>query len=236
MAGVRLNKYLAECGICSRRAADRLIQEGQVTIDGRTAQMGEQVTGREKIAVNGKPVAGKQESVLLLYHKPEGVVCTEKDPHAQRTIATQIRYPVRVTYAGRLDKDSSGLLLMTNDGDLIEEMMRGSNGHEKEYIVRVDKNLTPSFLEKMGQGVYLKELDRTTRPCEISKIGARTFSIVLTQGLNRQIRRMCETLGYGVISLKRVRVVNLLLGDLRPGEYREASPQEIAELHRSLRN
>lgn len=236
MAGVRLNKYLAECGICSRRAADRLIQEGKVTIDGRTAQMGEQVTGREKIAVNGKPVAGKQESVLLLYHKPEGVVCTEKDPHAQRTIATQIRYPVRVTYAGRLDKDSSGLLLMTNDGDLIEEMMRGSNGHEKEYIVRVDKNLTPSFLEKMGQGVYLKELDRTTRPCEISKIGARTFSIVLTQGLNRQIRRMCETLGYGVISLKRVRVVNLLLGDLRPGEYREASPQEIAELHRSLRN
>lgn len=236
MAGVRLNKYLAECGICSRRAADRLIQEGKVTIDGRTAQMGEQVTGREKIAVNGKLVAGKQESVLLLYHKPEGVVCTEKDPHAQRTIATQIRYPVRVTYAGRLDKDSSGLLLMTNDGDLIEEMMRGSNGHEKEYIVRVDKNLTPSFLEKMGQGVYLKELDRTTRPCEISKIGARTFSIVLTQGLNRQIRRMCETLGYGVISLKRVRVVNLLLGDLRPGEYREASPQEIAELHRSLRN
>lgn len=235
MAGIRLNKYLAECGICSRREGDRLIDEGRVCVDGEVAQMGQQIQGTETITVNGKVIRGKNETVVLLYHKPVGVVCTEKDPHAKRTIATEIKYPVRVTYAGRLDKDSQGLLLLTNDGDLIEEMMRGANGHEKEYVVKVDKNITPQFLQKMETGIYLKDLEITTRECKIEKIGERTFRIILTQGLNRQIRRMCQALGYQVLSLKRERIVNLVLGNLPVGTYREATVEEIRELRGALK-
>lgn len=236
MERVRLNKFLAECGVCSRREADRLIEAGRVTVDGHMAQTGQSVEENQSILVDGKAVAGKNRKVVLLYHKPFGVVCTEKDPHAKRILTDEVKYPVRVTYAGRLDKDSQGLLILTNDGELIEEMMRGANGHEKEYLVRVNRKLTREFLERMSAGVYLKELDVKTRACRVEQTGENTFRIVLTQGLNRQIRRMCGALNYEVVRLKRVRVVNLELGDLKPGEYREATDREMRELMAALRD
>ena len=159
------------------------------------------------------------------------MTCTEKDPHAKRKIGDVFHYPVRVTYAGRLDKDSEGLLIMTNDGDLINRMMRGANGHEKEYIVKVDKELTQDFRTNMEQGIFLPELEQRTRPCKVMVEGKYTFRIVLTQGLNRQIRRMCEVLGYQVMSLKRVRVVNVMLGNLKPGDYRELTVEERKVLY-----
>lgn len=227
----RLNKYLASCGICSRRDADRLIQEGRVTVNGKKAEMGMQVSGSEKILVNGKPVHGKNEKVVLAYYKPVGVTCTEKDRFADKKITDMVKFPVRVTYAGRLDKDSEGLILLTNDGDLIDTMMRGSAGHEKEYVVKVNKEITDEFLEKMGKGVFLAELNITTRPCKVEKIGKFTFKIVLTQGVNRQIRRMAKELGYQVIAIKRIRVVNILLADLKPGQYRQISGEELQVLY-----
>lgn len=232
---MRLNKFLASRGICSRREADRLIESGSVTVNGSPAQMGMLVDGSEEIICEGKKVGEEQKKVVLLYHKPAGVTCTQRDAHAKRTIATEIDYPVRVTYAGRLDKESEGLLLLTNDGDLIEEMMRGANGHEKEYEVWVNRPIQASDLKEMAGGVYLEELDVTTRPCEVRKTGEKSFRIVLTQGLNRQIRRMCETLGYRVVHLVRYRVVNLELGDLPKGQYREATAQEVDGLWKALR-
>ena len=231
----RLNKYLASCGVCSRRDADKLIEDGLVLVNGMPAQMGMMVDGTEEIFCRGRKVSGQEKKVLLLYHKPAGVTCTEKDDHAERTIRTEVKYPVRVTYAGRLDKESKGLLLLTNDGDLIEEMMRGANGHEKEYAVRVNKPILASDLKKMADGLYLEDLDVTTRPCRTKKTGDRTFRITLTQGLNRQIRRMCEALGYRVVNLIRLRVVNLELGDLPEGKWREASDEEISALWEALR-
>jgi 23S rRNA pseudouridine2604 synthase len=233
--GIRLNKYMAQAGLCSRREADRYIDAGQVYINGQKAQMGQLVYHGDKVTIGSKQLRNAEEKVVLAWYKPIGVTCTEKDPHAKRKIGDVFRYPVRVTYAGRLDKDSEGLLIMTNDGDLINRMMRGSNGHEKEYIVKVDKELTEEFCLSMQQGVYLAELDRTTRPCDVSIEGKYTFRIILTQGLNRQIRRMCETLGYQVKSLKRIRVVNVKLGDLKPGEYREVTGAELKELYASCR-
>ncbi|MBP5282127.1 MAG: rRNA pseudouridine synthase [Lachnospiraceae bacterium] len=232
---MRLNKYLASCGICSRRDADKLIESGAVLVDGLPAQMGMLVDGSEEIYCNGKRVTGQEKKVVLLYNKPAGVTCTEKDSHAERTIATEVDYPIRVTYAGRLDKESKGLLLLTNDGDLIEEMMRGANGHEKEYAVRVNKPIAASDLKKLSDGIYLEDLDVTTKPCRTRKTGENTFRIILTQGLNRQIRRMCEAVGYRVVHLIRVRVVNLELGDLEEGKYREATPEEVAKLWEALR-
>ena len=229
--GIRLNKYMAQAGLCSRREADRYIDAGQVYINGQKAQMGQLVYSGDKVTIGSKQLRNAEEEVVLAWYKPIGVTCTEKDPHAKRKIGDVFRYPVRVTYAGRLDKDSEGLLIMTNDGDLINRMMRGANGHEKEYVVKVDKELTEDFCHLMQQGVYLSELERTTRPCEVSIEGKYTFRIILTQGLNRQIRRMCETLGYQVKSLKRVRVVNVELGSLKPGEYREVTGAELKELY-----
>lgn len=232
---VRLNKYLAQCGVCSRRDADKLIESGKVFVNGQAAQMGQQVGPHDRVQV-GKKIFGAQDAVMqrkvvLAYNKPIGVTCTERDVHAEKKITDMIHYPVRVTYAGRLDKDSEGLLLLTNDGDLIDAMMRGANGHEKEYFVKVNKEITDVFLSKMAQGVYLKELETQTRPCEVKKIGKYTFQIILTQGLNRQIRRMCRELGFKVTELKRIRVMNVQLGDLKPGAYRELSAQECAVLY-----
>ena len=229
---VRLNKYLAHAGICSRREADRLIESGRVLVNGIVPSTGSQVCEKDTITVDGKVVQGREKRVVLAYYKPVGITCTERDPHAKKTIAQAVKHPIRVTYAGRLDQDSEGLLLLTNDGDLIQGMMRGANRHEKEYIVKTDKEVAESFLDQMGQGIFLKELGQTTRPCTVEKIGKYTFRIVLTQGLNRQIRRMCEACGYRVRSLKRIRVMHVLLEDLKPGEYRELGQEDIDRLYR----
>ena len=229
--GTRLNKYMAQSGLCSRREADRYIEAGQVYINGMKAEMGQQVYPGDKVTIGAKELRDAARKVVLAWYKPVGITCTEKDPHARRKISDVFKYPVRVTYAGRLDKDSEGLLIMTNDGDLIQSMMRGANGHEKEYVVKVDKELTEEFKQSMQAGLYLPELERTTRPCKVTIEGKYTFRIVLTQGLNRQIRRMCEALGYRVKSLKRVRVVNVELGSLKLGEYRELTVEEQKSLY-----
>ena len=228
--GIRLNKYLAECGVCSRRDADELIASGAVTVNGKAALMGQRIRTSDIVAVSGRQI-GRESKVVLAFYKPVGVTCTERDTHAAKKVTDMIRCDKRVTYAGRLDKDSEGLLIMTNDGDLIDAMMRGANGHEKEYVVKVDRELTDDFPDQMRKGVFLKELDVTTRPCEAALMGKYTFRIILTQGLNRQIRRMCETLGYRVKSLKRVRVMNITLGDLKPGEYRQLEAGERDALY-----
>lgn len=232
---IRLNKYLAHCGVCSRRDADRLIEQGKVSVNGRTAQPGQQVSGQDDIVVSGEKIRKNKKTVVLAFYKPVGVTCTERDAHAERMIADIVKYPVRVTYAGRLDKDSEGLLLLTNDGDLIQGMMRGANFHEKEYNVRVNKEITPEFLKKMAEGIYLKDLELTTRECIIKQKGKYSFDIILTQGLNRQIKRMCEACGYRVRSLKRTRVMHITLGDLKPGEYYELPDEEIERLYRDCR-
>lgn len=228
---VRINKYLADCGICSRREADKYIDSGKVKINGQVAKSGMQVDDKDIVEFAGKQIRSLESKVVLAYYKPIGVTCTEKDKHAEKTIVDAIKYPVRLTYAGRLDKDSEGLIIMTNDGELINNMMRGANRHEKEYIVKVDRTINPEFVEKMSKGVFLKDLSQTTRPCEVEIIGKNTFKIILTQGLNRQIRRMCHTLGYNVKSLKRIRVVNIELKNIRSGEYREIKGEELRNLY-----
>ena len=232
MEQIRLNKYLAHCGICSRRDADRLIEQGAVTVNGSIAKTGQTVTMTDKVAVSGKPVHAVNETVVLAFYKPVGVTCTERDAHAEKKISDMIHYPIRVTYAGRLDKDSEGLILLTNDGDLIQGMMRGENRHEKEYQVKVDKEITPDFLFKMSNGIYLEELNLRTRECKLEKTGKFTFRIILTQGVNKQIRRMCAACGYQVKSLKRIRVMHIVLGNLKPGEYFELSQEDVQRLYR----
>lgn len=231
MEQMRLNKFLAHSGVCSRRDADRLIEQGAVFVNGVMAKTGQTVNEADQVTVSGKTVKKSDRTVVLAFYKPLGVTCSERDPHAEKLIYDIIRYPIRVTYAGRLDRASEGLLLLTNDGNLIQAMMRGANGHEKEYLVKVDKEITPDFLLKMSDGIYLKELDIKTRRCELEKIGKYTFRIVLTQGVNKQIRRMCNACGYQVRSLKRVRVMHITLGSLKPGEYIELSKTDIARLY-----
>ena len=228
---VRINKYLAECGICSRREADKYIEQGKVRVNQKTAVSGMQVSEQDVVEVAGKLVKPKQQKIVLAYYKPIGVPCTEKDAHADKTIIQALNFPVRLTYAGRLDKDSEGLIIMTNDGELIQRMMRGANRHEKEYTVKVNREITDEFLEKMSQGVYLKELEQTTRPCKLERKGKYTFRIILTQGLNRQIRRMCQEFGFKVTSLKRDRVMNIELAGLKSGEYREVQGEELSRLY-----
>lgn len=235
---IRLNKYLSEAGICSRREADRLIEAGRVTVDGVRAVPGMKVSKEQKICVGKKVIQGAEQKVVLAVNKPAGIVCTG-DMKVKNNIIRFLHYPVRVTYAGRLDKDSEGLLIMTNDGDLINGMMRARYAHEKEYKVRVNKEVAPEFIEKMSRGVHIrdkeKNLDAVTRPCTVKKTGKYTFSIILTQGLNRQIRRMCEALGYKVDVLKRIRIMNVELGDLKPGQVRELTEQELKELYGTVK-
>ncbi len=233
MEQMRLNKYLADRGVCSRREADRLIEQCRVTVNGTTASVGTRVSDADEVCLNGKRIGGKPKTVVLAFYKPVGVTCTEKDRHAEKVITDMIHYPVRVTYAGRLDKDSEGLILLTNDGELIDAMMRGANRHEKEYIVKVDKEITDEFVTAMGSGIYLKELDRTTRPCQVEKVGKYTFRMILTQGLNRQIRRMCASLGYEVRKLQRIRVMNITLDGIPYGKYRELTAEEMRILYES---
>lgn len=227
-----MNKYLAECGVCSRREADKLISQGRVTIDGKVADVGATVPDGALVAVSGKPVRRKKKKTVIAYYKPVGVTCTEKDPHAEKIITDVIKYPGRVTYAGRLDKDSEGLMLMTNDGDLIHAMMHGSNRHEKEYIVRVNKEVEEKHLWMMREGVYLEELKQRTRPCKIERKGKYTYRFILTQGLNRQIRRMFKLFGYRVIFIRRVRMLNITLDDMCAGDMRPIEGADLAELYR----
>ena len=230
---VRLNKYLSEAGVCSRREADRLIETGRVTVDGKPAQTGMKVVPGQEVRVGKKLVSKGDEMVILAVNKPRGIVCTE-EKRERNSIVRFLDYPIRVTYIGRLDKDSRGLLLMTNNGDIINRMMRAANYHEKEYKVTVDKEITDEFLEKMAGGVPI--LDTVTRPCKVRKIGKYTFSIILTQGLNRQIRRMCGALGYEVKDLLRVRVMNIRLGSLKEGEYREVTDAELEKLYELIQD
>ena len=224
---MRLNKYLSDAGICSRREADRLVQEGKILVDGKAAVLGMQIEEGQEILVNGKAVRREEKKVLLLFHKPRGIECTA-NPKIKNNLIYYIDYPIRIYYIGRLDKDSEGLLLLTNQGELVNKMMRAGNCHEKEYLVTVDKPVTEDFIKKMSKGVPV--LGTVTRKCRVEKTGEKTFRIILTQGLNRQIRRMCEYLGYRVKRLKRIRVMNLELGDLPVGQYREAEKKELEDL------
>lgn len=230
--GIRLNKYLSDVGVCSRREADRLVEAGKITIDGRNAIMGERVTPQQRIVVNGKEIRKEQDKVLIVFNKPRGIVCTtsKKDPD---NIVDYLNFEKRIYPIGRLDKDSEGLILLTNQGELVDKILRGSNYHEKEYIVEVNKKVTEEFLNSMRNGVPI--LDTVTRPCEIQQIGERAFQIILTQGLNRQIRRMCEYLGYRVVHLKRIRVMNIHLGRLKSGTYRNVTQEEYRQLKELLR-
>ncbi len=234
---VRLNKFLSDAGVCSRREADRLIESGQVTVDGVRGVCGMKVGEDQEVRVARKVVGRRRERIVLAVNKPVGIVCTEKR-REKKSIIRYLNYPERITYAGRLDKDSEGLLLMTNDGELINGMMRARYGHEKEYRVTVDKPVTKRFLWQMAEGVRIRDrekgLDALTRPCRTKMLGKYTFSIVLTQGLNRQIRRMCETLGYQVTRLVRVRIMNIELGGLKPGAVRKLTEQELKELYERI--
>lgn len=229
--GVRINKYLSEAGVCSRREADRQIEAGAVTVDGVCARPGTRALPGQTVCFQGRSVSQEEERILLAFHKPAGIVCTA-EKREKNNVIDYIHYPKRIYPVGRLDKDSEGLLLLTNQGDLVNKIMRAGNMHEKEYLVTVNKPLTESFLRGMAGGVPLVELNATTRRCFVERIGKREFRIILTQGLNRQIRRMCEYFGYRVEKLVRVRIMNIELGSLKSGTYRNVTEEEYHELLR----
>ena len=231
---VRLNKYISDAGVCSRREADRLITEGRVQIDGKMATLGSRIASGMQVCVDGKEIAPEEEMILLAVNKPRGIVCTTDTRWGDRTIYDLMNYPKRIFSIGRLDKESEGLLLMTNNGDILNKIMRAGNYHEKEYLVTVDKPVTEEFVEQMSRG-GIPVLDARTRPCKVEKIGKYRFRIILTQGLNRQIRRMCEYCGCRVKKLVRVRVMNIELGNLPKGQYRDVTEAEMQELYRQLR-
>ena len=234
--GIRLNKYLSDAGICSRREADRLIEEGRVLIDGVPASMGTKVEPGQTVCCDGQTVGGKDKPVFLVVNKPRGIVCTTSDKDRAENIVEFLNYPQRIYPVGRLDKDSEGLLLMTNQGDIVNKILRGGNNHEKEYAVAVNKPVTEEVLKKMREGVWIEDLAVLTKPCRAWQTGSHTFHIVLTQGLNRQIRRMCRALDYHVMKLKRVRIMSIKLGNLERGEYRELTEKEVEELKRMVKD
>ncbi|MCD8152426.1 MAG: pseudouridine synthase [Clostridiales bacterium] len=233
--GIRINKYLSEAGVCSRRAADREIEAGNVRIGDRVAVCGDRVVPGMQVYFRGEPVQTQEKEILIAFHKPVGIVCTA-EKREKDNIIDYINYPVRIYPVGRLDKNSEGLILLTNQGDLVNRVMRAGNFHEKEYVVTVDHDITDEFLEGMRSGVYLEELGVKTRRCMVEQKNRRTFSMVLTQGYNRQIRRMCEAFGYRVRRLVRVRIMNIRLGDLAPGTYRDVTEAEKRELYRLIRD
>ena len=230
---MRLNKFLSDAGVCSRREADRLTEQGLVTVDGEQAELGMKITPDARVKVRGVLVRQETKKVLIALNKPAGIVCTAQK-RERNNVIDFIRYPLRVFPVGRLDKDSTGLLLLTNDGELVNKIMRSGNYHEKEYVVTINKPVTMEFCRKMASGV--KILDTVTRPCQVIKTGECEFRIVLTQGLNRQIRRMCHALGCEVKTLKRVRIMNIYLGDLKEGSIREIQGKELEELKSLLFN
>ncbi len=228
---VRINKYLSEAGVCSRRAADKYIEDGKVTIDGVVATMGSKVGDGQKVVFCGKELKKVEKLIMIACNKPVGIVCTAaKDD--KDNIVDFINYGERIYPIGRLDKDSQGLILLTNNGDMMNKILKAANNHEKEYIVTVNKPITDSFIEGMAGGVPI--LDRITNKCKVTKLNDKTFNIILTQGLNRQIRRMCEYFGYKVVKLNRIRIMNIKLGNLKLGEYREVTDTEMTELRNKL--
>ncbi|MFK7900080.1 MAG: 23S rRNA pseudouridine(2604) synthase RluF [Cyclobacteriaceae bacterium] len=229
---VRINKYLSEIGYCSRRAADKLIEEKRVTINGSVPEMGTKITPTDEVHVDGQLVSqpkSSQKPVYLAFNKPIGIVCTTDTKREKDNIIDYINYPSRIFPIGRLDKPSEGLILLTNDGDIVNKILRARNNHEKEYLVTVDRPITDSFIKEMSDGVPI--LDTVTRKCKVEKVGQRTFKIILTQGLNRQIRRMCEYLGYNVTKLKRTRIMNISL-DVPIGQWRDLTKKELQEIDR----
>lgn len=229
---IRINKFLSEAGVCSRREADRYIEKGKVKIDGVVADLGSKVTKNSHVTFCDKQVKKEEKLVLIALNKPKGIVCTS-DHGEPDNIIDYLKYPMRIYPIGRLDKDSEGLILLTNDGDIVNKILRAENQHEKEYIVSVNKEITLDFIKKMSSGMPI--LDTVTNPCKVSQIDKYTFRIILTQGLNRQIRRMCEYLDYRVVALKRIRIMNILLGRLKTGDYRNVTDKEIEELIRLTR-
>ena len=232
---VRLNKFLSEKGICSRREADRLVDEGKVMVNGVCAVMGQKVSSADEIVVDGKKVSTKQvKPVLIAVNKPAGIVCTTARFEGEKNIVYMVKYPTRIYPIGRLDKESEGLILMTNLGDLANEISKASNSHEKEYVVTVNNQVTESFLDKMRRGMHLEELNADTMPCVCTKTGNREFHIILKQGLNRQIRRMCAACGYRVETLKRIRIMNIHLGNIPQGNFRNVTDAEFDKLIKTL--
>lgn len=230
----RLNKYLSEAGFCSRRSADKLIDEGRVKINGTLATMGEKVNPQDEIEVDGEIIKNnKKISTYIAFNKPMGIVCTTDTRVEKNNIIDFINYPTRIFPIGRLDKDSEGLILLTDDGDIVNKILRSSNNHEKEYIVTIDKTISQTFIKRMSEGVPI--LDTITKPCKIQKLSRNSFRITLTQGLNRQIRRMCEYLNYKVESLQRVRIMNIHLKS-KVGSYRDLTHEELKTLKNSLKN
>ena len=229
--GKRLNKFVADSGYCSRREADRLIAEGRVRVDGSPGALGDRVLPGMRVTVDGQSLSGRGEKVYIALNKPAGIVCTT-DPREPMNVVDYLDYPIRIFPVGRLDKDSEGLLLMTSDGEIINRILRAAGGHEKEYEVEIDRPVTKEFVEKMSAGVPI--LDTVTLPCRVRRTGEKSFNIILVQGLNRQIRRMCEALGCNVVRLRRIRIMNIRLGAMRPGQWRELSEEELSGLMERL--
>ena len=232
---VRINKYLSEIGYCSRRAADKLIEEGRVAVNGKAVQMGMKVSAKDDITVDGKEVSKKSEqsAVYIAFNKPVGIVCTTDTRVEPNNIIDYINYPTRIFPIGRLDKPSEGLIFLTNDGDIVNKILRARNHHEKEYLVTVNRPISQDFIDQMSQGVPI--LDTVTRPCVVKQTHKKAFKIILTQGLNRQIRRMCEYLDYKVVTLKRIRIMNVKL-DMGKGKWRHLTKAELKEINRLVAN
>ena len=228
---MRINKFLSEAGIVSRRGADKWIEAGRVVINGQLAELGSQVQDGDDVEVDGKPVTVEEQLVYIMLNKPVGITSTT-ERHVKGNVVDFVNHPLRIFHIGRLDKDSDGLLLLTNDGDIVNEILREEHGHEKEYIVTVDRPITDEFIRSMEKGVPI--LDTVTKPCTLKKLGARKFNITLTQGLNRQIRRMCTALGYNVVSLRRMRIMNVTLGHLPVGQWRDLTATERTTLFNEL--
>jgi 23S rRNA pseudouridine2604 synthase len=224
---VRLNKYISETGVCSRREADKWIEAGRVTLNGQPASLGTQVAEGDEVRVDGDSIGAKKKQVYIALNKPVGIICTT-EAHIEDNIIDHVGYPERIFPVGRLDRDSEGLILLTNNGDIVNEILRSENNHEKEYLVTVDRPITDLSLRMMADGV--KIMGEVTKPSKVARLNAQSFRIILTQGINRQIRRMCSALGYKAQRLQRVRIMNIQLGNLQPGQWRHLTPAEIAGL------
>lgn len=228
---MRINKFLSSAGIVSRRGADKWIEDGRITINGQLAELGSRVSEEDEVRADGKLVKTEEQLVYIALNKPVGITSTTEQ-HIEGNVVSFVNHPLRIFHIGRLDKDSHGLLLLTNDGDIVNEILREEHGHEKEYIVTVDKPLTQDFIDKMEAGVAI--LDTTTKPCKVKQLGPRKFNITLTQGLNRQIRRMCSALDYEVKGLQRTRILNIHLGKLPNGQWRDLTKEELTEMFKLL--